>query len=938
MNVELRETMIEIPTNRLQSPSVNPALFGKNFHPFPYTMQNHTEDALTPVAWRAIKIENKYLKLVVLPDMGGHIAELYDKLAGRDIFTPIKVIKPRMIAHRGAWAAGGMEFNFPISHSPTTLDSVNCLTRSYPDGSASVVFGAIERLSFMNWKVELRLYPEMAYLEESVELMNPTDNFHRFYWWNNAAVPYVRGMRMAYPFDWRTTLDRGYEKWPMDGLFDSSDPATVPDAYETFGKLMMRDFFGVHYPEWDFGVAHSAARKHVKGAKFFMWGNDELAHAWNRALLNDGEEYIEIQSGVYESQTVFKHLKPHGLISWKEYWYGVRGIGLYNQATRDVAMAMERTSGGVVLRFSANGRYDDAVVKLSHCGQKQESRVSLAPETPVTVEFSGIDPEEKLAVDVFCHGRLLLSFGHGAQPSEDAPDTDLFDDCRVFHPAKEYDDRPLMQGLQHEQWGRLGEAVEAYKKNLSMNPQCTVTLDRLGRIMLTQRRAAEAINCFEQALRIDNRDGTARFGLAAALNLAGDTESARRLYYDIASDDPMFEASALEAAALNIRLGDPYDNLTLLENTANPYGKFLLAVSCRLCGLLVESSEEPDALEEYFFAEWFLSTGDGAGLSAFTLNHEEQLVCIALEYARLGLLEDCNSIISLALEPTIKSALVKALCGRISLEDALGLPVCGVFVNEPLLLNLLESSCDSTGKAAWLLGCFQYSVGLKAEALERWLTAWMQGFRHTALLFSLGQAFYLNGDFEEASRFLREDMALHGSANAESLALLYRVLKERGDIARMELLPLLVEAANRPMVIQEIVESLRDGGQLDEALEVLETAHFQNWEGDETAGFLWSSVVGALALKHAREGQVDTARALVKRMFDYPAGLNYGHKTKQSQAEYWHMLGQIYRLTGDQRESREAFRKGALEGGTPEIRNNEQAMRWIRLCQDELRV
>jgi hypothetical protein len=74
--------------------------------------------------WRAVEIENEYLKLIVLPDMGGHIAQLYDKLAGRDIFTPIKVIKPRMIAHRGAWAAGSLEFNFPISHSPTTLDSV----------------------------------------------------------------------------------------------------------------------------------------------------------------------------------------------------------------------------------------------------------------------------------------------------------------------------------------------------------------------------------------------------------------------------------------------------------------------------------------------------------------------------------------------------------------------------------------------------------------------------------------------------------------------------------------------------------------------------------------------------------------------------------------------------------------------------------------------
>jgi tetratricopeptide (TPR) repeat protein len=939
MDVQLREGSVEIPTNRLHSTSVNPALFGAVFHPFPYSMQNHTDETATPITWRTVEIENEYLKLVVLPDMGGHIAQLYDKLAGRDIITPIRAIKPRMIAHRGAWAAGGMEFNFPISHSPTTLDTVNCLTRRYPDGSASVVFGAIERFTFMNWKVELRLYPDLAYLEQSVELLNPTDNFHRYYWWTNAAVPYVRGMRMVYPFDWRTTLDRGYEKWPIDGLWDCSDPATISDSYETFGKLMTKDYFGVYYPDWDFGVAHAASRKRVKGAKFFTWGNGELAHAWNGALLPNGEEYIEIQSGLLESQGVFKHLKPHGNLCWKEYWYAVRSIGMYCQASRDVALAMERGQNDVVLRFSSNGHFENTLVRVTHDGQLQQYTLSLTPEYPTAVEFTGIGAEEILTVDVFCGGRLLLSLGHEAEAMDEAPDTDLFEDSRTFHEACEYDDKPLARGMSHEQWGRLAAAIEAYEEYLCENPNCTVTLNRLGRIMLAQHRPSDAMDYFERSLRVSNRDGTARFGLAAAVNLLGDAEQARRLYYDISADDPMFEASILEAAALNIRLENPYDNLTLLECCEQAYGRFLMEVSRRLANLQQAQSEDVGGLNELFIAEQFLRDGKSTALLKFTAGQEDQLVCIALEYARLGLMENCLSILTLIREATMKTALAKAVCGFIPLQQALTLPVGGVFVNEPLLLDLLESCDDSTGKAQWLLGCFKYSVGLKDESLDCWLEAYEQGLRHTALLYSLGQAYYKDGDLDEARKYLHEDAALHQSANAESLVLLFCVLKECGDVfGRLEMLPLLQEADNKPMVAEQIVEALLDGGLLEEALAVLETAPFQNWEGAETSGLLWSRVTGELALKLAQEGKAAAARNMAERVFSYPDNLNFGRRPTQSMAEFWRLLGQTYRLTGDKARARGAFLQGAQEGAVPAIHTNDEAMRWVRLCQDELRA
>ena len=938
MEVLLNETTVELPTYRVLAPSANPALFDKNFHPFPYTMQNHLDGKPTPVLWQAVELENEYLKLTVLPEMGGHIASLYDKLAGREIFTPIRAVKPRMIAHRGAWAAGGVEFNFPISHSPTTMDHVNHTTRRYPDGSASVVFGAIERLTFMSWKVELRLYPGKAYLEQSVELLNTTDNFNRFYFWTNAAVPYVRGMRMTYPFDWRTTLDRGYEKWPMDGALDSSDPAMIPDGYETFGKLMMRDFFGVHYPGWDFGVGHAASRKRVKGAKFFHWGNSEQAGAWNRALLPGGQEYIEIQSGPFESQTVFRHLMPGGALRWKEYWFGVRGIGMQSHATRDAAVSVERAPDGiVVLKFSANGWYEDCAVRLTHGATQQQTIITLSPESPAAVEFTGVAPDDDLAIDVVCGGRLLLSLGRGEQREDEAPDADLYEDSRTWQDPDEYNDRPLMRGVRHEQWGRLSEAAEAYDEALCMNPDCTTALTRLGRIRLAQRRPADAADCFERALRYDNRCGTARFGLAAAKNALGEVDTARKLFLDIAADDPLFEASSLETAALNIRLDNSWDNIALLEDLPHPQARFLLSASCRTAGLKAEA-DEPDGLaDEYLLAERFMLTGDGTALLTFTGGREDQLVCVALRYARLGLNSDCLRVLSLIDAPGMKTALVRAFCGDMPLSEALAMPLGSVFVNEPPLLDLLEFADDPTGVAAWLTGCFEYAAGLREEALEHWQAAYEMGLRHTALLFCLGQAHYREGDAGQALRYLREDAALHGSGNEESLALLFNMLREQGDVfQRLELLPLLQEAANRPMVLAEIVEALRDGDMPEEALELMENGQFQNREGRESAGLVWSGVVCQLAQKLAREGKLDEAREMADRVFEYPEGLYYGRSPNRSQAEHHHALGQLWRITGDYDRAREAFREGAAEGGVAAIRKNEAAMRWVRLCQDEM--
>ena len=130
-------------------------------------------------------------------------------------------IKKAQIGYRGAWAAFGIEFNFPVSHNWVSLSPVPYSTAKHPDGSASILVGNIDRPYGMQWTVELLLRPGSAVLEQRVTLYNRSDVRHRYYWWNNAGVRVWDDSRIWYPMRW--TASHGFtdvDTWPVasDGI------------------------------------------------------------------------------------------------------------------------------------------------------------------------------------------------------------------------------------------------------------------------------------------------------------------------------------------------------------------------------------------------------------------------------------------------------------------------------------------------------------------------------------------------------------------------------------------------------------------------------------------------------------------------------------------------------------------------------------------------
>ena len=195
---------VVIPSYEEGLPDPNPPfdLFRSSRFSYPYTLRDHLTDRRVDKVWRAVWLENEYLKCLVLPDLGGHLYSCTDKRNGQQLFYANPSIKFAGIAYRGAWAALGIEFNFPVSHNWMTVSPVDFATTTGPDGSASAWVGNIDRPYGMQWRVELTLRPGRAVLEQHTTLYNRADVRHRFYWWTNAGVEVWDDTKILYPMEY----------------------------------------------------------------------------------------------------------------------------------------------------------------------------------------------------------------------------------------------------------------------------------------------------------------------------------------------------------------------------------------------------------------------------------------------------------------------------------------------------------------------------------------------------------------------------------------------------------------------------------------------------------------------------------------------------------------------------------------------------------------
>lgn len=402
-------------------------------YPLPFT--ERIASASKPVEWEAVHLENRYLRLVVLPELGGRIHIAVDKTNGYDFFYRNNVIKPALVGLAGPWISGGIEFNWPQHHRPATFLPVDWTIEHDDSGAVTLWCSDHDPLRRMKGMHGIRLHPHRAEIELVVRLHNRTSTRQTFLWWVNIAVAVSDDYQSFFPTDVDYVADharraitafpkadREYygvdypqreRDHPGSDRIDFYHNIPAPTSYMV---LKTEDeFFGGYDHGVGAGFVHWADRRVSPGKKQWTWGNAAFGKAWDAHLTDNDGPYVELMAGVYtDNQPDFSWLMPGETKRFSQYLYPIRAIGVAHQATRDAAVHLE-VATEIIMGVSVTIALDEARVELTHQDGRciLSQRVDLYPGRPFLLTLPnpvGHSAQDLTLSVIDSTGRVVISW------------------------------------------------------------------------------------------------------------------------------------------------------------------------------------------------------------------------------------------------------------------------------------------------------------------------------------------------------------------------------------------------------------------------------------------------------------------------------------------------------------------------------------------------
>jgi hypothetical protein len=296
-------------------------------HLFPYPSYGDTDPTPVPRAWRTVFVENDFLRIEVAPELGGRVYSLFDKRIDREILFSNPVVKPVRILPIWAFVSGGIEFNFPIAHSPTSIATVGC-RHGVRDDYAFVRVGEREARTGMEWVVELGLASHAPVLVQRSAFRNRTPAAHPWMSWTIAAVHSTPETEFLHPPHRVLVHDDGVREsdWPGAGL---DWDRTHRGMTALFWKPGSAAHFGAFHHDLGFGLLHLADPAALPGKKVWTYGHGPH-RAWGEATTEPGLSYCELESGPLLDQSEKPRFPPGTEQRFEEYW-----IPLHERAAAD---------------------------------------------------------------------------------------------------------------------------------------------------------------------------------------------------------------------------------------------------------------------------------------------------------------------------------------------------------------------------------------------------------------------------------------------------------------------------------------------------------------------------------------------------------------------------------------------------------------------------
>ena len=811
------EDSITIPTYELGPPDPNPPFALVNPHPvYPYPMLDDLSDQRAPKTWRAIYLENEYLKVTVLPELGGHVYSVYDKLHRREMLYRNNVIKYGLVGPRGAWIAGGIEFSFPFAHTTDTVSNVESAVRQNADGSATAFVGAIDWVSNMYWQIELTLRPGAARLEEGVTLFNATPLHNLYLFWTNTAVPATDDLQYLYPMR-ETISDDPFaivQSWPAWNGIDQSWYRNNPSATAIFARDVHRNFFGAYYDQSKYGVVHVSDFRQDPGKKLWSWGTARSGRIWDDILSDSDGPYNEIQSGRFATQGYREFMEPSRVEQWTEYWYPVSDLdGGFVEATPQLAFnatflqTPSSPSGEVKLLFSpvSDLRNATVTVSLGSTLLRTIRDVQLHPlhSAAYTIPVPDLDRARKeLSVKVQSeHAESLLAWS-AATPVDGNPDLIASVGKPLETPISITPETPLeelyLQGVFLQKRGDTDAARKIYRQVLQRDPGYIPALLEEATYAYRAADFAQAEHLVRLAQQRENENPMVAYLAGLIYRAQGRFSLANDAFWSVIHYGPRsapglsLSSAYLELGEIAIRQSNYASAVDLLERAveANPADAVALAdlaVAERLSGdphaaaATSAKARQQMPLLPYALAESWQDTAP-SNASALTSptsqawaeairSDPQNYLAIATWYHDLGAWQSSDAVLKAAiiavpaqsLSPMVYYYLAANSRQQGDLEHAgqfatkaASLPVVENFPNTitdaAVLMEAVQQNPQDV-HARYALGNFLFAHSRYDEAAALWSAALDQKFVDPVLLRNLGiYRWHVKDDLEGAAR------------------------------------------------------------------------------------------------------------------------------------------------------------------------------------------
>lgn len=954
-----------IPTYGIGKPDKNPMFFEKRIYQgssgvvYPNPVIEKIYDDKEDREYTGVFLENKYLKIMILPELGGRVQMAYDKIKQRHFIYYNQVIKPALVGLCGPWISGGIEFNWPQHHRPSTFEPVDYSIEENQDGSKTIWVNEIDKMFHMKGMAGFTLYEEHAYLEVKAKLYNRSSLPQTFLWWANPAVKVNDQYQSVFPPDVHAVFDHGrrdvsnfpiatgtYYKIDYSPGTDISRYSNIPVPTSYMVVYSAYDFVGGYEHDSHAGFLHVADHHISPGKKQWTWGNGDFGKAWDRNLTDEDGPYVELMIGVYtDNQPDFSWIQPYEEKTFTQYFLPYTELGLVKNATKDVLVNVSYKDGSIETKIFATSEFTGLTAFLYYQDQLLWKEViNVSPEKVYEKEVKHADAyEEKIKLTIEdATGKVLIAYDPASHQDRPVPEAakSALSPSEILHNEQLFLTGQHLEQYRHATYSPLPYYEEALKRDsrdVRSNNALGLWYLRRGRFALSEPYFRAVIDTITER-NPNPYDGEAFYNLGLSLLYQQRCAEAYNAFAKAAWSNEWQGPALLELARLDLINGHyetalEHINWAIDCNNRNGKAKVFRIQTLRKMGRFAESIQAAlqevardqfnlAALFELYYGYQELGNDNGAedALADFlerSRGTSHNLISYAIDYAAAGLYKEAIELLFTNQrnlnEPLINYYIAyywdcagNRDIGLSYLRNAAKADPVYCFPNRLEDVIILENAMKlnpADSKAPYYLANLFYDKRQYEEAIRLWEMAIEKDGHYPTAYRNLAIAYYnKKSDYKKALDYLEKAYSLDPQDARVLMELdqLYKRLNKSPE-SRLTLLEENLSASeSRDDLYLERIAIYNFTGNFSKAYHLIMAHQFHPWEGGEgkASGQYIYSLIGQAREYLAQENFAAAIDCLQKAQF-YPNNLGEGKLPGIQENEIYYWMGCAYQSMGD---------------------------------------